>query len=469
MKRKLLSWRRNAFLAAAGLAALVGLAGVGPALAASAPFGVPVRLSFKFILDSGGNRSLSGNLNTDEEVIAQVERGNAVFSRWISELRFHNVEIVEVSGVSQWFLAGTDDLGALYAAATADPGTYHFRSDAINIYITGAGGSAVSYYPPNNKMVMCCQGSHDTSVAHELGHSLYLRHTHAGQSDACTNCAPACRAGAANADECTDTLPDTSCWDRDDISTNAYGLVYAALSTAQKYQVDMVWSNLMSYHNVDYRCMLSPCQMDIQSTQVSDDQAWMVSKRPVYVDAGYAGTHSGTFAQPYQTIQQAVNAGVLNNKVLVLDTGTHGNPTSVITTSTDVVTRKGSSTVRDAPPKYTLPYAMQETKNAAVRDAIVRVQRADRLKDIEGVITNLLEAERYATGRERDAIRLELAQRYRDSGRLAEAAAWFQKTADDADQPALKQRAQEKANIMKDEMEQQKKQKEKRENDDSKK
>jgi hypothetical protein len=151
---------------------------------------------------------------------------------------------------------------------------------------------------------------------------------------------------------------------------------------------------------------------------------------------------------------------------MVLDSGTHANPSSAITTVTDVVPRKGSATVRDAPPLYYLPYALQKSGNPKVREAIVRAQEADKLKDMPGVITNLVEAEKHAAGRERDAIRLELAQRYRDSQRFEEAAAWFQKTADDADQSELKKRAQEEANTMKSEIERQKKEKETTRNDD---
>ena len=37
---------------------------------------VPVRLSFKFILNASGNRPVTGDINTDAEVTAQLLRAN---------------------------------------------------------------------------------------------------------------------------------------------------------------------------------------------------------------------------------------------------------------------------------------------------------------------------------------------------------------------------------------------------------
>lgn len=434
------------------LLGLLTLPAGAPLFAASAPFGVPVRVSFKFILNNLGNRPATGELNTDAEIEAQVARGNQILAAWTSELRVHNVEIVDVAGHSEWYNATTDDRDAIRAAAIANPAGYAWRNNAVNVYITAnTGCSARSQFPPDNDIIIVCQSIYDTTVMHELGHSLNLYHTHQSGGN----------------DGCADTLPDNEDWTRDQIATNAYGMVYALLNASQQYQVNMVWSNLMSYHNGDHRWMMSSCQLDRVSTQASSDQTWLLTKRPVYVDGGYAGTQNGTFPQPYTTIQNAINAGVLNSRVLVLDQGTHDNPSSAITTATDVVPRKGSATVREAKLPYDLPANLEESKNPRVREAVVRAQFADRQRDVLSVITHLLEAEQHATGRERDALRLELAQRYRDLERFDEAGAWFEKAAAGADQPGLKRRAREKADAMKAELKRQKQlQDEGEENDD---
>jgi hypothetical protein len=141
--------------------------------------GVPVRLSFKFILNASGNRPATGDINTDDEVSAQVLRANLMFSDYVSELRHENLEIVDVSGVSQWYLAEPieSDRDGLRAAALAAPAIYHWRNDAINVFITAGQGvthSAISKFPPDNDIMLVSQNIWDNMLAHEAGHSLNL-------------------------------------------------------------------------------------------------------------------------------------------------------------------------------------------------------------------------------------------------------------------------------------------------------
>ena len=222
-------------------------------------------------------------------------------------------------------------------------------------------------------------------------------------------------------------------------------VVYANLTPSQQAQVDMTWGNLMSYHDPDNRSMISPCQMDRESTQAYTDRNWILSKLPVYVDAANGGTHNGSFTEPYQTIQAALSAniftGELNGNAMVLEQGIYSRPSGTINTPCDIITRKGASTIQDAPPTYSLPYAVEKSTNAAVRQAVLRAQQCDRKGDLAGVIVNLKEAEQHATGREKSVLQLELAQRHRESGRLEEAENWFKKLAEGADQPALKNHA----------------------------
>ena len=431
-------WKRS--LAFAALGFLAAWVAALPTEAASAPFGVPVRLSFKFILNSSGNRPSTGNLNTDEEILAQIVWGNDMYARFGGEIRLHNVEILDVSGQSAYYsyTSSTADRDALRTAAIANPSAFYWRNNAINVYITGGSGSAISDFPSDNNIILCTQGSHDTTIPHEMGHSVNLYHTH-----------ETCCGG----DGCTDTLADDDTWNsQDDIALGNYGVAYASLTSGQQYNVNMVWSNIMSYHNVDSRSMISPCQLERVSTQTYTDRTWLLSKVPVYVDVGYVGPFFlGSFTQPYQNVQQAITAGVLNDKVMVLKTGTHPNPSSVISTAIDVVTRKGTSTIKDAPPLYDLPYNLEDSTNAVVRDAVIRAQKADRQRDLASVIANLKEAETNAKGREKLALQLELAHRHRDIMKYDEAAQWFQKVADGADQPKLRSHALVRVDRMKTE------------------
>jgi hypothetical protein len=416
------TWRHS--MCSRALGALVGLSCLTAAFGA----GVPVRLSFKFILNSAGNRPATGAINTDAAVNAQVQRADQIWSSLISELRVDNLEIVNISGASQWYTATNGNRDALRSAAMSDPTTYHWRSDAVNVYITAGDDSAVSDFPPNNNIILVCQGISDTTIAHEVGHILSLRHTH-----------------DPDGDYCSDTIMDNKDWTQDDIASNNFGAPYASLSDTQKAQVDQVWWNVMSYHNTDARYVLTSCQMARQSRQSYANESWILSKSPVYVDATYGGSQNGSFDQPYQTIQQAVNARVLNGRVMVLESGGHPRPNSPLNIPVDIATRRASSTIQEAPPAFSLPYTLEESKNPRVREAVILAQQSDRRGDIAAVIVHLQEAEKQASGREKTALQLQLAQRFSDAGRYQDASAYFKKTAQATDQEELRKHAFKRA------------------------
>jgi predicted negative regulator of RcsB-dependent stress response len=91
---------------------------------------------------------------------------------------------------------------------------------------------------------------------------------------------------------------------------------------------------------------------------------------------------------------------------------------------------------------------LEESKNPAVREAVVRAQQSGRRGDIAGVIANLQEAEKHATGREKSALQLELAQHFRDSKRHKEAAAYFRRVAEGADEETLRHHALKRVDAM---------------------
>ena len=395
---------------------------------------VPVRLSFKFILDASGNRPATGNINTVAEIDEQVTAGDQIFSSIISELRVEKLEVLDVAGHSEWYAAGNTDeeRDGIRNAAIADPAGYYWRTNAVNVYITGASATAVSDFPPNNNIIIVCQGIFDTTVAHELGHILNLFHTHQ----------------PGGGDSCSDTIMDNENWSRDDIATNNFGAPYNNLTPAQQFQVDLVWRNLMSYHDPDNRNVLTFCQMDRESTQSYANRTTLLSRVPVYVDSAYTGTHNGSFTEPFQTIQQAINAGNLAGKAMVLESGIHTRPAVDLAIPSSVVTRKGASTVQDPPPPYMLPYSVQQSADPAVREPVRRALESDRRGDIAGVIAGLSEAESHASGRERTALQMEIAQRYRDLKQWADAEKWFRKAASGADQEELRKHALKQAGEM---------------------
>ena len=108
---------RSRFLAVLQWMSLISILSAVPAFGQE----IPVRLSFKFILDASGNRPATGHLNTDAEIDAQIAAGNGIFSRFISELRLEKLEVVDVAGVSQWYSAGPSDTTISGLSAAASP------------------------------------------------------------------------------------------------------------------------------------------------------------------------------------------------------------------------------------------------------------------------------------------------------------------------------------------------------------
>ena len=110
---------------------------------------VPVRISIKFIVDANNNRPATGNLNTDAEINAEVSVGYEILSDVLSELRLQSIELVDVTGVQQWYTADATEANRdnLRTAAQANQPLYLWRTNAINIYINAGTGSAISDFP----------------------------------------------------------------------------------------------------------------------------------------------------------------------------------------------------------------------------------------------------------------------------------------------------------------------------------
>lgn len=422
---------------------------------------VPVRISIKFILDANGNRPATGNLNTDAEINAEFDAGIDILRNVLSEFRIYRTELVDLYGVSQYYSVTADPTNRdnLRSDAISNPATYLWRTNAINVYINGGTGSAISKFPPDNDIILMNQwcGNTPSCILHEIGHSLNLLHTHEG----------------GGADGCADTISDNASWSKDDLAFNNFGCLYANCTAAQQAQVDLVFNNVMSYHISEPQLRLSPCQMDRISTQGDSDRNWLLGRIPVYVDSGYTGLFQfGRFTAPYRTLQAAVDAG-LAGKVLVLQNGYYTVSTA-ISDNTTIVTRSAPSTIDRGVLLYSLPVDLEKSATPEVRRAVKAVQaednaarrvikaaeqaaeaaatateRASILADAEArrkqhevnAIRQLLNALSFAGGEEKIAIQLELAQRYRDSGNYAEAVKFFNIVADSTKQEHLRERA----------------------------
>lgn len=447
----------------AGVGALFSLLlGMAPAAMAQAP----LRVSIKFILNASGNRPATGGLNTDEEINTELDEGNGILEENMTEFQLDVIEFVDLSGLSAYYSYGSNatDRDNLRTAAMNDPTTFHWRTDAVNIYINGGTGSAISRFPPDNDIILMNQncGNTPSCILHELGHTMNLMHTH---ESCCTN-----------QDECTDTIADNDAWTKDQVSQNNFGATYNNLSASQKRQVDLVWNNIMSYHTNEPQRLLTPCQMNRVSTQNYADRNTHLGKIPVYVNSGYSGaTSNGAFTTPYKTLQDALNAGGLTNRVMVLQGGGYSMTGEYLGGSFEMVTRSGqSSIVKEGVQLWKLPVELEKSSNPAVSKAIRGAQdedsnvrrvrreaaaRAEKATSESGkaairadaetraavheanAARMLLEAEKAAAGDEKLAIQMELGRRYSRDGKCELARKFYTLVADTTDQPHLRDEA----------------------------
>jgi hypothetical protein len=420
---------------------------------------VPIRISIKFILDANNNRPVPGNLSTNAEINAEVNWANTILADNRSELRVELVELLDLAGVSQYYNALADETNRndLRSDARNDTARYRWRNNAVNIYINGGTGSAISSFPGDNDIILMNQWCANTPscILHELGHSLNLLHTFQWPGD-----------------QCNDTIEDGENWTRDDIAQNNFSNTYNNLTPSQQDQVDLVFNNVMSYHTAQPQVRLSACQMDRTSNQADSDRAWLLSREPVYVNSAHFGIELGRFSFPYSTLDAAVNAG-LSGKAVVLQRGNY-SLSDPLAANTFIVTRFGPSIINHGALHYSLPVNLENSTTLEVSNSIkvvrsedtaarrvikeaelavkliaTELEKASIMTDAEtkvklhenNAIGQLLNAETYAAGMEKIAIQLELAQRYRDSRRCSEAIIFFNRVADNTGQINLRARA----------------------------
>ena len=432
---------------------------------------VPFKLSIKFIVDEFGSRP-TGAFNTDDQVYAQEALGNEILATQMSELRMQITEIIDLPttlSAYSMLTANAANRDIIRDLALADPVTWAWRTNSINVYVTGS-GSAWSSKPPNNEIIIMGQGVFDMTLLHESGHNLDLRHTHNDGGN----------------DGCDDTINDDSAWTSiDDMANNEYGKDYVLLTVEQQYIVDMTWHNVMSYHDKQNRNRLTPCQKDRISGTASDDRSWLLSRTPLYVhpvnsaSCSGAGSCNGTWENPYPGFQDALNSGSLTGKAIVLEKGNYSiTQTSGINDNAGIYTRQGTSKINREDLSYELPVDLGRSKNSAVSTAVKQAQRQatlsrralrdgntdavtasakdrDTIKDLARqkskghklkVIQYYLQAEPHATGNEKLAIQMELGRRYWHNHNYQQCHVYFSRVAANTDQVELKVMAAHQAN-----------------------
>jgi hypothetical protein len=296
------------------------------------------RVSVKVILDSNGNRPTSGNVYTDAQIQGEIDTANSILDKYGRGYDYVLTEIVNLNGVSQWYSVDSRDgnnKANLESAAMSNPATYAYRNDAINVYINGSGNTSVCSFPGGGNIILTGQGAFLPTVAHESGHYFDLHHTQDGESDGCTNCAVSC---APSSNPCNDlvcdTLPDTTCWNQDQIAQYSYGTTYASLNPDQQSRVDDVYHNLMSYHDPNNRNRLTPDQLDRMTDTSNGGRNNVATGHTRFVDhncnSPFANGSSACsfFSGPYHSIGDGINNANAGDIVLIRP-GNYNGPKTI--------------------------------------------------------------------------------------------------------------------------------------------
>lgn len=282
---------------------------------------IKIRVSVKFILDSNGNRagttamaatdnpsSTSGTsrLNTDGDVMAAVDFGNAVLRREAVPYELQLTEIAEVQN-NTWFgldARKSDNKDLIEDTAKTDKTRWKWRDNAINVYITGSFTAGVSSFAgidaavggSSGQAILLGQNVGVPTLIHEIGHFFDLCHT---QGCACGGCGePNNLQGCDDAsgfatlgDGIGDTLLDSDCFSRDDIAQRNFNKAYSQLTANQREQVDNTFQNVMSYHSAgdsltvgsENRNQFTPGQFDDWSLTASTTRRVFVTGRVRFV------------------------------------------------------------------------------------------------------------------------------------------------------------------------------------------
>jgi hypothetical protein len=236
--------------------------------------GVRARVSVKRILDSTGTLPTAGFFFEDAQIERAIAAANAILVASGADWQLELSEVVNLTGLSQWYGIEGHVSRTLEFQAMNDPSRYAWRDDAINLYVTrlidwrgfcsipdASGNTDIIiinndawFISPAPLPLATLPEEDDLDLAagylwlHEIGHYFNLCHTQGcccgfvcGQDQDPTR-------DPLDDDDVADTFEDLECWGEDEIANWAFDSDYADLSIDGQQQVDDTLLNVMSYH-----------------------------------------------------------------------------------------------------------------------------------------------------------------------------------------------------------------------------
>jgi hypothetical protein len=288
-------------------------------LAAGPLSAIDVRISVKFIRDSNGNNPTPAaprttDISNPTTFAAEVVSANAILDATQRGYRIIALEYLYIRPpepilppglpANFWYnLDARSNRAVFEAAATADPATWQWRTNAINIYVNNTTSGQCSFSGTGNSISLGREIANGT-VLHEIGHFFDLRHTHPGDYDGMLN-------GWGDGDSLAETLPDDP--DASIADVNAFHAAQPA-----QLRNDLI-NNVMSYHN---ETALLPVQMDIWGTTGNGPRFGFVSGKTFFVstaglDALFWGESSGLPLRTLAVAQTRVSSPRLHDTILM--------------------------------------------------------------------------------------------------------------------------------------------------------
>jgi hypothetical protein len=298
------------------------------------------RVSVKFILDASGHRPSGGIIDTDQDVRDQVDAANRLIDPFGRGYRFRLMEIVNLSGYPAYFSTDRETTSSnLLTIANSNPSSIAWRANELNFYVNAAPGANEGI--TTAKLIVMGHNVTRETFTHESGHYLGLCHTHGCPCPTCdsTNCpVPPVSDGLA------DTLPDNTCWDQDDISTNWFHKIFVNLNLAQQNTVSNTFNNIMCYHA--NRKVFTADQLDEIADTSNGSRNNLTTGFTWFVDRdnicpGRTGSSlcapNGT-GGPFQTVTTGVNTAGVGDLVLIRS-GHYNEPMTITNAVTLRATR----------------------------------------------------------------------------------------------------------------------------------
>jgi hypothetical protein len=276
-----------------------------------------VNLSYKVLMNptTGAfpKADMAQNIrNSVAEMNILARNNNAPF-------RFRQSEdLVSIGGpnfgniVNRWFNRTIQETATSVVAFENDaksfPAAFAWRTNAINIYMTGVGWGGISSFPAGtNKEIVTIAVDVDSLFniqLHEIGHFFNLLHTHHG-----SDCSVA--EEKTGDDGISDTLADAACFDIEKLSMHHFMKTFSQLSTQQKSIVNQTFFNIMGPRVIR---SLTKGQIAIMVNEMKTRRTNVVQKLLISVTVNALGNNQ----LEYNVIlRNPVNGQILNGQVFI--------------------------------------------------------------------------------------------------------------------------------------------------------